>query len=97
MNQNSTSGPSKSVDLVALVEAASRSGARSLKLIGILEVEFGEAPVTLIEESPGAGVAIVKEEPREVTARDELAINEQNNDELIYTNPLEYERLQAEG
>lgn len=90
-----SSGPISSVDLVALVKVAAEVGVRSLKLLGVLEVEFGPPAVTL-EESPGVGVA-VKDEPREVTVRDELAINQQNNDELIFTNPLEYERLQAEG
>ena len=82
--------------LVAIIKAASTSGVRRIKIEGTLEVEFG--PVTIQDkETYGAGEDQVTFVPQEVTAKDEAEANELQNEELIYTDPLEYERIQAEG
>jgi hypothetical protein len=80
-----------------LIEIASKSGVRSIKIGADVEVIFDAGTMN-------AEAALVGTEPlvssgndtQEVTPLDEAEANAIRLQELIITDPVEYERLQAE-
>lgn len=85
----------KEVDLLALIEKCAEVGVSHIKL-GTTEISFGTAWPK--KKTPVANSTTeVQSDEAQLGDRDEANLRELQNDELLISDPLAYERRQTEG